>query len=126
MADPTTLSEDCLTISIFRPAGLSSKDKLPVVMPTVLEGSMESLICLLQLFWTYGGAFVIGSSNMYDGANLVTRSVARVSQTQLSELPSFTQPLRAPQSFMSTLTIAWVLSGILWDKKVRAFQNSPP
>ncbi|TEB32792.1 triacylglycerol lipase 3 [Coprinellus micaceus] len=59
MADPTTLSEDCLTISIFRPAGLSSKDKLPV------------------LFWTYGGAFVIGSSNMYDGANLVTRSVAR-------------------------------------------------
>ncbi|TEB32790.1 esterase 1 [Coprinellus micaceus] len=59
LADPTTLSEDCLTINVFRPAGVSSKEKLPV------------------LFWTYGGGFIIGSSNMYDGSNLVARSVAR-------------------------------------------------
>ena len=37
MADPTTLSEDCLTISVFRPAGVSSKEKLPVVSLTVLD-----------------------------------------------------------------------------------------
>jgi hypothetical protein len=29
--DLTTLSEDCLTVSIWRPAGLSAKDKVPIV-----------------------------------------------------------------------------------------------
>lgn len=30
-ADLTTTSEDCLSINVFRPAGVSSKEKLPVV-----------------------------------------------------------------------------------------------
>ncbi|RXW15273.1 hypothetical protein EST38_g10582 [Candolleomyces aberdarensis] len=59
MADPSTLSEDCLTINIHRPKGLKSSAKLPV------------------LFWTYGGAFIIGSSNTYNGSEIVERSVAR-------------------------------------------------
>ncbi|KAJ2920605.1 hypothetical protein H1R20_g16490, partial [Candolleomyces eurysporus] len=59
MADPSTLSEDCLTINVHRPKGLKSSAKLPV------------------LFWTYGGAFIIGSSNAYNGSELVERSVAR-------------------------------------------------
>ncbi|KAJ2932843.1 hypothetical protein H1R20_g4252, partial [Candolleomyces eurysporus] len=59
MADPSTLSEDCLTINVHRPKGLTSSSKLPV------------------LFWTYGGAFVIGSSNTYNGSEIVERSVAR-------------------------------------------------
>ncbi|KAJ2925705.1 hypothetical protein H1R20_g11388, partial [Candolleomyces eurysporus] len=59
LADPSTLSEDCLTINIHRPKGLKSSAKLPV------------------LFWTYGGAFVLGSSNTYNGSEIVERSVAR-------------------------------------------------
>ncbi|RXW11248.1 hypothetical protein EST38_g14607 [Candolleomyces aberdarensis] len=59
MADPSTLSEDCLTINIHRPKGLKLSAKLPV------------------LFWTYGGAFIIGSSNTYNGSEIVERSVAR-------------------------------------------------
>ncbi|TEB32798.1 triacylglycerol lipase 3 [Coprinellus micaceus] len=57
--DPTTVSEDCLTINVFRPADFVNQEKLPV------------------LFWTYGGAFIIGSSNTYDGTNLITRSISR-------------------------------------------------
>ncbi|RXW22770.1 hypothetical protein EST38_g3072 [Candolleomyces aberdarensis] len=57
--DPSTQSEDCLTISIHRPAGVKPLAKLPV------------------LFWTYGGAFVIGSSDRYDATELVQRSIQR-------------------------------------------------
>ncbi|KAJ2929060.1 hypothetical protein H1R20_g8034, partial [Candolleomyces eurysporus] len=53
------ISEDCLTISVFRPAGLKPSAKLPV------------------LLWTYGGAFVIGSSTMYNASELVQRSLDR-------------------------------------------------
>lgn len=31
MIDPSTVSEDCLTINVFRPSGASSEKKLPVV-----------------------------------------------------------------------------------------------
>ncbi|KAJ2921870.1 hypothetical protein H1R20_g15226, partial [Candolleomyces eurysporus] len=58
-ADPSTLSEDCLTINIHRPKGLKSSAKLPV------------------LFWTYGGGFGVGSSNTYNGSEIVEKSVAR-------------------------------------------------
>ncbi|KAJ3524755.1 hypothetical protein NMY22_g10863 [Coprinellus aureogranulatus] len=57
--DLTTISEDCLTISIWRPANISAKAKLPI------------------LFWTYGGAYAVGSSSKEDGTNLVERSIAR-------------------------------------------------
>ncbi|RXW15272.1 hypothetical protein EST38_g10583 [Candolleomyces aberdarensis] len=56
---PSTISEDCLTISVFRPAGLKSSAKLPV------------------LLWTYGGAFIIGASDMYNASNLVQRGIDR-------------------------------------------------
>ncbi|KAJ2921867.1 hypothetical protein H1R20_g15225, partial [Candolleomyces eurysporus] len=59
LADPSTVSEDCLTINVHRPKGLKASAKLPV------------------LFWTYGGGFVIGSSNTYNGSEIVERSVAR-------------------------------------------------
>ncbi|KAF8892982.1 esterase 1 [Infundibulicybe gibba] len=53
------ISEDCLTINIFRPSGLHSSAKLPV------------------MFWTYGGGFILGASNMYNGSAIVAQSVAR-------------------------------------------------
>ncbi|KAJ2916219.1 hypothetical protein MD484_g4211, partial [Candolleomyces efflorescens] len=34
--------------------------------------------CIQPLFWTYGGAFIIGSSTLYNGTELVQRSIQRV------------------------------------------------
>ncbi|KAF9261947.1 esterase 1 [Marasmius fiardii PR-910] len=53
------MSEDCLTINIFRPSGISRGANLPV------------------LFWTYGGGFEEGSSNIYNSSAIVAQSVAR-------------------------------------------------
>ncbi|KAF9457905.1 esterase 1 [Collybia nuda] len=53
------LSEDCLTINVFRPSGISSNASLPV------------------LFWTYGGGFDAGVSSIYNGSAIVAQSVAR-------------------------------------------------
>lgn len=50
--------EDCLTVSVQRPANIKPGDKLPV------------------LFWMYGGGFALGSTNTYDGASLVREGVA--------------------------------------------------
>lgn len=50
--------EDCLTLNIIRPAGLVASAKVPV------------------LFWIYGGGFVLGSTQQYDGRSLVAESVA--------------------------------------------------
>ncbi|TEB32785.1 extracellular triacylglycerol lipase precursor [Coprinellus micaceus] len=55
----TCTQPDCLTINVYRPTGTSSKRKLPV------------------LFWTHGGAFVVGSSSRVNGTGLVARSISR-------------------------------------------------
>ncbi|KAI5366515.1 Putative carboxylesterase, type B, carboxylesterase type B, active, alpha/Beta hydrolase [Septoria linicola] len=49
--------EDCLTITVQRPAGTTATSKLPVI------------------FWVYGGGFEAGWSAMYDGSNFVKQSV---------------------------------------------------
>ncbi|KAK7048593.1 carboxylic ester hydrolase [Favolaschia claudopus] len=53
------MSEDCLTINVFRPAGISARAKLPV------------------MFWTFGGGFHGGTSADSDPSNLIARSVLR-------------------------------------------------
>lgn len=45
--------EDCLTVSVQRPANISVNAKLPV------------------LFWIHGGGFALGSTSTYDGASLL-------------------------------------------------------
>ncbi|KDR76954.1 hypothetical protein GALMADRAFT_420780 [Galerina marginata CBS 339.88] len=52
-------SEDCLTINVYRPSGIKSDAKLPI------------------LFWTYGGGFDAGESAIYNGSAIVAQSVAR-------------------------------------------------
>lgn len=49
--------EDCLTVSVQRPAGTQPNTKLPV------------------LFWIYGGGFEFGSSNTYDATSLLATSI---------------------------------------------------
>ncbi|KAH6637324.1 Alpha/Beta hydrolase protein [Chaetomium tenue] len=51
------ISEDCLTVNVFRPIGTKAGDKLPV------------------LFWIFGGGFELGWSSMYDGGPLVTNAI---------------------------------------------------
>ncbi|KAJ5392508.1 hypothetical protein N7509_007998 [Penicillium cosmopolitanum] len=53
----TGQSEDCLTITVTRPAGTATDAKLPV------------------LFWIYGGGFELGWSSSYDGTSLVNYGV---------------------------------------------------
>ncbi|KAL0062523.1 hypothetical protein AAF712_010562 [Marasmius tenuissimus] len=55
------MSEDCLTINVFRPSGIcdSKNPTLPV------------------LFWTYGGGFQGGLANDYNASAIVAQSVSR-------------------------------------------------
>ncbi|KAF2748699.1 alpha/beta-hydrolase [Sporormia fimetaria CBS 119925] len=49
--------EDCLSINVQRPRGTTKDSKLPV------------------LFWIYGGGFELGSTQMYDGSDLIRSSI---------------------------------------------------
>ncbi|KAI1781252.1 sterol esterase [Hypoxylon cercidicola] len=53
----TDQKEDCLTMRVQRPAGTTPDAKLPV------------------LFWIFGGAFELGSPQMYDASSLVANGV---------------------------------------------------
>ncbi|KAK0489148.1 extracellular triacylglycerol lipase precursor [Armillaria novae-zelandiae] len=53
------ISEDCLTINVLRPSGISHSASLPV------------------LFWVYGGGFYEGSASLYNGSAIVAQSVLR-------------------------------------------------
>jgi carboxylesterase type B len=50
-------SEDCLYMTVQRPAGTKATDKLPV------------------LFWIFGGGFELGWSSMYDGIGFVEQGI---------------------------------------------------
>jgi carboxylesterase type B len=51
-------SEDCLSVSVFRPRGVTDQDSLPV------------------MFWIYGGGFTLGSVNAYNPEGLIHESVS--------------------------------------------------
>ncbi|KAK0460689.1 triacylglycerol lipase [Desarmillaria tabescens] len=53
------MSEDCLTINIFRPSSATESSSLPV------------------LFWTHGGGYQTGSASSFNGSALVAQSVER-------------------------------------------------
>ncbi|KAJ7134800.1 extracellular triacylglycerol lipase precursor [Mycena epipterygia] len=55
----TGMSEDCLTVNVFRPTGTTAYAKLPV------------------MFWTYGGGFHSGASSSFDASTLIAHSVSR-------------------------------------------------
>ncbi|EFR02273.1 lipase 4 [Nannizzia gypsea CBS 118893] len=55
----TNAGEDCLTLNVQRPASATPDSKLPV------------------LFWIFGGAFELGSTQLYDGTSLILRSMAQ-------------------------------------------------
>lgn len=51
--------EDCLTVTIQRPAGTTALDKLPV------------------LFWMFGGGFELGGASSYDATSLLASAVSQ-------------------------------------------------
>ncbi|KAF8313074.1 alpha/beta-hydrolase [Clavulina sp. PMI_390] len=51
------MSEDCLSINVFRPTGVNATAKLPVMV------------------WVYGGSFLNGGSPLYDPTAIIDRSV---------------------------------------------------
>ncbi|KAH9977929.1 Alpha/Beta hydrolase protein [Lactifluus volemus] len=53
------MSENCLTLNVFRPSGVNINSRLPVMV------------------WIYGGGFYSGGSSLYDGAPFVKQSVIR-------------------------------------------------
>lgn len=53
----TNQSEDCLTVSVIRPAGVEAGANLPV------------------LYWIFGGAFELGWAAMYDGTDLLDQAL---------------------------------------------------
>ncbi|KAF2968037.1 hypothetical protein GQX73_g5543 [Xylaria multiplex] len=53
----TGQTEDCLTMRVQRPAGTAANAKLPV------------------FFWIFGGAFELGSPQMYDASRLISNGV---------------------------------------------------
>ncbi|KAI0534547.1 sterol esterase [Xylaria digitata] len=55
----TGQTEDCLTMRVQRPAGTTANAKLPV------------------FFWIFGGAFELGSPQMYDATSLILNGVAQ-------------------------------------------------
>ena len=60
------MSEDCLTINVFRPGGTSSRAKLPVMV------------------WVYGGALMSGDSVSYNPTGILLESVKKVSLHSLN------------------------------------------
>ncbi|KAF7305595.1 Carboxylic ester hydrolase [Mycena chlorophos] len=57
--EPPLVSEDCLSVNVLRPAGLSADAGLPVML------------------WVYGGGFDSGGSVLYNGSGIVLESVLR-------------------------------------------------
>ncbi|KAJ0125272.1 sterol esterase precursor [Diaporthe amygdali] len=55
----TNQSEDCLTVSVIRPAGVTAGANLPV------------------LYWIFGGAFELGWAAMYDGTDLLDQAISQ-------------------------------------------------
>lgn len=55
------MSEDCLTLNVFRPSSVSSYAALPVMV------------------WIYGGGFLEGTSAIFNASAIIAQSVARVS-----------------------------------------------
>ncbi|KAH9999289.1 Alpha/Beta hydrolase protein [Russula vinacea] len=73
------MSEDCLTLNVFRPSGIDINSSLPIMV------------------WIYGGGFYSGASSLYDGAPLVEQSVARGTPMLFVSLNYRLGPLGFPQ-----------------------------
>jgi len=70
---------DCITglyANVYRPAGVTEKSKLPVVVVSPLNTRTNAVMSsdwVIQ--WFFGGAFADGDASPYDGSTVIKRSV---------------------------------------------------
>jgi para-nitrobenzyl esterase len=107
-----TQSEDCLTINVFTPAHRAPGAKLPVMV------------------WIYGGAFIGGSANNYDGAKFARDGVVLVTfNYRLGRLGFFAHPALAktnPEGALSDYGFADQIAALKWVKRnITAFGGDP-
>jgi para-nitrobenzyl esterase len=107
-----TQSEDCLTVNVFTPAHRAAGAKLPVMV------------------WIYGGAFVGGSANNYDGTKFAQDGVVLVTfNYRLGRLGFFAHPALAatnPEGALSDYGFADQIAALKWVKRnIAAFAGDP-
>jgi len=109
------MSEDCLTVNVWRPAGLSRDAKLPV------------------LVWIYGGAMVAGSTSRptYNGTVFAKGGVIVVSfNYRVGRLGVFAHPAltaeNADKGRLANYALMDQIAGLEWVKRnVAAFGGDP-
>ncbi|KAJ6481879.1 extracellular triacylglycerol lipase precursor, partial [Mycena sanguinolenta] len=74
------LSEDCLSINVFRPAGLTTNASVPVMV------------------WIFGGSFFTGTPVTFNASSLVARSISRGTPIIYVSFSYRLGPLGFPQS----------------------------
>ena len=100
------MSEDCLTLNIFRPSGINSLASLPV-MAWIYGGGFYSKRCISdrRIFSQSTYRQLAGQSSLYNGTYLVEQSVARVctsfGQTKLAHILTNTYVQGTPIIFVS-------------------------
>ncbi|PPQ85748.1 hypothetical protein CVT25_003066 [Psilocybe cyanescens] len=96
---PDTVSEDCLTLNIIRPAGTSDKDKLPVMV--WIYGGMCSTPIIESWKSYVNPNFMrrcsVGGTSLYNGTAIVTHSVSRGTPVIFASMNYRLGPLGFPQ-----------------------------
>ncbi len=111
---PVEQSEDCLTLNVWRPVGVSPGAKLPVMV------------------WIYGGGFSIGSSALpdYDGTHFAERGVMLVSfNYRVGNLGYFAHPALTaedPDGDLGNFGLMDAIAALQWVKSnIAAFGGDP-
>jgi para-nitrobenzyl esterase len=104
------VSEDCLTLNIFRPAGAT--EPLPVMV------------------WIHGGAMVRGGANLYPGNGLAPQGVIHVSiNYRLGRLGYFAHPAllsEAPDELKANYGYMDQIAALQWVKRnIASFGGDP-
>ncbi|KAH7099448.1 alpha/beta-hydrolase [Auriculariales sp. MPI-PUGE-AT-0066] len=99
------MSEDCLTVNVFRPTPTTRTSKLLPVM-----------------FWIYGGGFISGSSSRYNATAIVERSMQLRSPVVVVSINYRLGPWAHP----GALSIADISLALRWtNSNVQAFGGDP-
>ncbi|KAI0737108.1 extracellular triacylglycerol lipase precursor [Daedaleopsis nitida] len=110
----TDMSEDCLTLNVFRPSGVSSTAKLPVMV------------------WIFGGGFVMGSPAKFDASTIIGQSVQRGTPVVYVSINYRVGPFGFPQGSEAedegslNLALKDQVAGLQWvQKNIAAFGGDP-
>ncbi|RDX46049.1 extracellular triacylglycerol lipase precursor [Lentinus brumalis] len=108
------VSEDCLTLNIFRPSGTTSNASLPVML------------------WIYGGGFLEGATSVYNASAIIAQSVLRGTPVVYVSLNYRVGPFGFPQGTEAdtrnalNLGLKDQLVGLQWvQNHISAFGGDP-